>query len=242
MHFLVRERAALAKFLPELEARMREFTLAQTEAEGNPSIAAFKEVGGPGLLIPEKYGGGGATAVEACRVNIALGTMSPSLAIATTMHNFSVATLVQMASAGAGLEWIALEAVARQKLLMASGFAEGRKGAGILSPYMRLTKGENGYTVSGTKKPCSLSRSMDLLTLSVIVPGETEADDRLAVVLLPGNDPKIERKPFWKSPILAGAESDEVILNEVPVPEKVISYSGAPGDLDNVQVGVIPLV
>ena len=71
----------------------------------------------------------------AIRVQRAIGSRSPSLAVATTMHHFSLATLVEMAAApnGAGTEWLVLEGVARQKLYVASGFAEGRMGTGIFT-------------------------------------------------------------------------------------------------------------
>src|SRR6185436_14923959 len=45
----------------------------------------------------------------------------------------------------------------------------------------------------------------------------------------------IERRPFWNNPVLAGAESDEVHLANVAVPEKLISYLGSPGQLDALQ-------
>jgi alkylation response protein AidB-like acyl-CoA dehydrogenase len=237
VNFLAPQRDTLSRYLPGLDDCLREVPLERLESAGNPAIKSFKETSGPGLLIPQKYGGSGATALEASQVQIAIGSRSPSLAVATTMHHFSVATLVQMAAAGVGLEWLVLEACARQKLLMASGFAEAQPGGRILNPVMTLARTPAGFTVSGSKKPCSLSHSMDLLTLSVVVPGERGGDDRMAVVLLPGQQPGIDRKPFWNSPTLAGAESDEVILNNVPVPEQALSYSGAPGELDDVQLG-----
>ena len=47
-------------------------------------------------------------------------------------------------------------------------------------------------------------------------------DAGLAVVIVPADAPGIERRPFWRSPILAGAESDEVILKDVEVPGRLV--------------------
>ena len=52
------------------------------------------------------------------------------------------------------------------------GFAEGRPGAGILSPTMTARPVEGGVVVDGAKKPCSLARSMTMLTASVDVQGQ----------------------------------------------------------------------
>ena len=122
-------------------------------------------------MIPRGHHGLGASAVQAARVTRALGACSPSLAIATTMHQFSVASLVAMAEAGSGFEWVLIEGVALDRRLMASGFAEGRPGQSVLAPTMTAVAGpDGGWLVSGAKRPCSLSRSMDLLTASVAVP------------------------------------------------------------------------
>ena len=79
-----------------------------------------------------------------------------------------------------------------------------------------------GISVRGSKKPCSLSRSMDLLTASVAF----ESEGGFGVALIPATSPGIERRPFWNSPVLTGAESDEVILNDVVVPERLVDLKG----------------
>jgi alkylation response protein AidB-like acyl-CoA dehydrogenase len=74
--------------------------------------------------------------------------------------------------------------------------------------------------VEGVKRPCSLTWSMDLLTASARVLDEAGAAERDLVVLqIPAGSPGIERRPFWSTPVLAGAESDEVVLTDVYVPE-----------------------
>ena len=156
--------------------------------------------------------------MEAVRIQRAIASRAPSLAIATTMHHFSVATIVEMIAqgSGTGFEWMLLEGIAKQNLYVASGFAEGRTGAGILSPNMQVKRTADGVTVSGSKKPCSLSASMDLLTASVSIPSKSGDGSELAVVIIPtANAPGIERRPFWTNSVLAGAESDEVVLHNV---------------------------
>jgi len=226
----------MEKALPSLDAALAGLPLAEMEKPGNPAIRIFRDHGGSGLLIPVKHGGAGATPLDAMRVQFAVGSRAPSLAIATTMHHFSVATIVEMVAMklGSGFEWMLLEAIAQQKLLVASGFAEGRSGAGIMTSFLRVERTKDGFVVNGSKKPCSLTHSMDLLTASMIVTGRG-GEPELAVAIIPSETPGLERRPFWTNAILAGAESDEVCLTNVAVQEKVVSYLGSPGQLDELQ-------
>jgi alkylation response protein AidB-like acyl-CoA dehydrogenase len=114
-----------------------------------------------------------------------------------------------------------VEGIARGRLLLASGFAEGKTGQSILVSTLRATPNENGYLLNGTKKPCSLSRSMDLLTASVLIEHPDGSTER-GIVAVPADAENLEREPFWRSNILAGAESDALILRDVQVPRQLV--------------------
>lgn len=230
-------REVCESFLPGLLDDLTGTPLEMLEKPGNPGIAAFRARGGPALVIPKVYAGLGADPVQAVQAVRAIGAHSPSTAVATTMHHFSVATLFALADSvkNSGMEWALLEGIAEQNLLVASGFAEGRPGQGILSPTMSAVPVDGGYQVSGAKRPCSLSASMDLLTASVALPvpgGEPE----MAVLLIPRQTPGIDVHPFWTTWALAGAESDEVRLTDVFVDEQLVMRNQAgPGELDELQ-------
>jgi alkylation response protein AidB-like acyl-CoA dehydrogenase len=234
---LQRERETLEALLPGLDARLAAVPLAELERPGNPGIELYRAAGGPALLIPRELGGKGATPLQAVRVQRAVAARSPSLGIATTMHNFSIATLVEFGvfaadEAGGPI----LAAVAEDNLYMASGFAEGRSGTNILAATMKARPTpDGGYLISGSKKPCSLSRSMDLLSASVVLEEEGRPPRR-AVVLVPADAAGIDRRPFWKSTVLTGAESDEVVLADVCIPGDLLFFPGAEEELDPVEV------
>ena len=63
---------------------------------------------------------------------------------------------------------------------------------------MSATATEGGYLVNGSKQPCSLSRSMNLLTASVALPTET-GDTQMAVLLVPRETPGLTVHPFWST-------------------------------------------
>ncbi|HEX2573596.1 MAG TPA: acyl-CoA dehydrogenase family protein [Polyangia bacterium] len=240
MSFLKTERATLARFFPALDAELAARPFLELERADGPSlgIGLFRAAGGPSLLVPEALGGRGATPLDAVRIHRALGSRSPSLAVAATMHNFSLATLVEFHVFGGDEACAALlGAVAEQHLLMASGFAEGRPGANILAATMEARPTpDGGYVIRGSKKPCSLSRSMHLLSASALLIDGSGGPGRRAVVLVPADAPGIERRPFWRSSVLTAAESDEVVLHDVPIPGDLLFLPGAEDHLDPVEL------
>lgn len=237
MNYLKRERTTLEQFLPTLDAKLAEIPLTEIEKPGNPGLQILRELEGTALLIPREHGGKGASPVEAIQIHRAVATRSPSLAIAMTMHNFSVATLVEYLFYGDYTVEL-LQQVSGGQLLVASGFAEGRTGTSILDPLMKATPCEGGgYVVNGSKKPCSLSNSMHILTASVAVPAPGNGHYRRAVAVVPADAEGIIRKPFWKGTVLAGAESDEVALNDVQIADGQIFFPEVEEGLDAVEAG-----
>jgi len=237
LNFLAQDRETLRALFPSLDEALANIPLMTMEQPGNPAISVFREFGGPSLLIPGVYGGKGATPVQALRIQRAIASRAPSLAIATTMHHFSVATLVEMVQrkVGSGFEWMLLEGIAKQKLYVASGFAEGRSGVGILASSMKVERTADGLIINGSKKPCSLSYSMDLLTASMVISRNGNSENELAIATIPADTPGIQRRQYWGSSVLAGAESDEIVLENVAVPETLVSYFGSPTQLDVIQ-------
>ncbi|ATE55214.1 acyl-CoA dehydrogenase family protein [Actinosynnema pretiosum] len=224
--------------LPGLLGKLAQIPLAELEKPGNPGLELFKSCGGPALLIPERYSGSGATPLQALRITRAIGAAAPSLSVATTMHHFSVATIFTLAESlrSSGVEWALLEGIATQSLLVSSGFAEGNPGQGILSPTVAGVRAEGGIVVNGAKRPCSMSRSMDLLSASVSVPS-ADGGSETVLMLLPAQTPGVSVHPFWGSNVLAGAESDEVRLTDVFVDDRLLvpTEVGERGELDELQ-------
>ncbi|MDI5970784.1 acyl-CoA dehydrogenase family protein [Streptomyces sp. SL13] len=229
MSLLDAERQQLDAFMPGLDAALAAHPLDQLESPSGPGIKLFREAGGPALVVPAGNAGRGATPLQAVRVQRAIGARSPSLAAATAMHHFSVAGLVAAAAHGSGLEWMLLEAIAGDGLLLASGFSEGRTGQSILRPAVSAGLRDGRVVLNGSKKPCSLARSMDLLTVSLVLPG-ADGVGRLAVGIVPAGTEGVSVRPFWGNPVLAGAESDEVVLADVVLDERMVVRTDVTAD------------
>lgn len=236
--------AVCEAYLPGLLDALTDTSLAVLEGGDSPALDLFRRAGGPALLIPKSYSGLGATPLQALEVSRALGAHAPSLAVATAMHHFSVATIFTLADSlkASGLEWALLEGIADQNLLVASAFGEGNSGQGILESNVVGTRTNTGLVVDGSKKPCSIARSMDLLTASAVVVDDDTGGRENVVLLIPANSDGVTVHPFWGSAILRAAESDEVRLTRVEVDNSLVmpSPTGAAGELDELQtVGFI---
>ncbi|MFJ5829529.1 acyl-CoA dehydrogenase family protein [Streptomyces sp. NPDC093089] len=244
MKFLRPDLDACERLLPGLADRLAEVPFAEMEAPGSPAIRLFRDHGGPNLLVPRAYGGIGADALDAVRVVRALASLAPSLAVATAMHHFSVGMLYSVGPLYADttdIERAVLHEVARNRSLIASGYAEGRSGHGILTPTVQARPVPGGYLVSGSKKPCSLSRSMDLLTASVSLRGPDGVAE-MGLLVLPADTPGVSVRDFWSTFPLVGAESHEVVLDNVFVAEQHLLRTppGAAERLDQLnEAGVI---
>jgi alkylation response protein AidB-like acyl-CoA dehydrogenase len=233
VNFLDTERETLERLLPGLDAALAAVPFMHMERPGNPAIEIFRQHGGGALLVPKDYGGAGASPLEALRAQRAIAARSPSLAVAFNMHHLTIASLLEIDSDEPGAERDFLERVARDKPIIASGFAEGRPGGSIQVSALRQTPCEGGVRVTGGKKPCSLARSMDLLSISLPPPPGMDAG--LAATIIPADTPGVSWRPFWNSPILAGAESEEIVLSDVFIPADTIFPLGGSGRSHAVQ-------
>jgi isobutylamine N-monooxygenase len=238
MRSLDEARNVCERYHPGMCAALADISLAEREAPGGPVIDIFRKFGGPGLMVPADYGGMGVDALSAARIVRAMSSYSPSLGAATTMHHYTVATLFSLAARAGRLTAAQLELladIAPANLLVASGWAEGKPGANIVIPAATARATDGGYLVNGGKKPCSLARSMDLLTASAAV--SVDGVPTLALLLIPAGSPGITVRKFWLSDVLAGAESDEVTLTDVFVPADLVirAEPDAPDRLDDLQ-------
>ncbi|MFG2908378.1 acyl-CoA dehydrogenase [Kitasatospora sp. NPDC048286] len=218
MRFLERERAAVAKLLPDLDETLRTVPLMELEGTNSPGIRLFRESGGAALMAPTSQQGRGATALDALRVQRALGARMPSVASATAAHHFSLAVLLALASVGDSMLPQLVEGVVTSDRLMAFAFAEERSGAGILSPAVTAAAESDLVRVSGAARPGGLASSMDLLMATVTVPRSDGKGEETAVALLPAESEGLS---------VGGADNERVTLDGVGVPPELLVRSSA---------------
>jgi alkylation response protein AidB-like acyl-CoA dehydrogenase len=225
MRFLQLERETLERYAPGLDGGLTRLGLTAAEKPASEAIPLFRGSAAAALLVPRELGGAGAPAVDALRFQIALGSRAPSLAVATTMHQYKVAALCRLRPHHA-LDGV-LARIAAERCLVASGGSEGEPGRKLYQPSVTARDTPEGVTVQGTKKPCCLTWSMDLLTVMVRSAPESRYRGELLHVIVDAKHPSIRRERFWTNHLLAAAESDAVTLDQVPVPEEHVFKVGS---------------
>ena len=80
-------------------------------------------------------------------------------------RNYSLT--LSVAATGDGHARTILRSIAHGARLVASGGAESTPGRDLRTLASRAVRDGDGYLVTGLKRPCSLSRSMDLMSLMV---------------------------------------------------------------------------
>lgn len=192
----------LEMYLPDLLRELRATNLETLESTKGPGLEFFRLRGGCGLIVPPELGGLGLTATEAASVHCELGQIAPSVAVGTAMHNFSIASLVALAKNEPTVGPF-LHKIAEDKVLVASAYAESGKRDSLKRPSVVAVRNNSGWAVSGSKKPCSLSRSAGVIGASVWLE-DGNGTGEYGVVLIPTVLPGIRVKPFWSNTVLRG--------------------------------------
>ncbi len=225
----------------ELMPRMVDFLEAASLLDlerGKPKRLAdmFRSVGLPGLAVAKELGGAGISALKLAQLHTWVGAHSPSLALMMTMHHHTVAGMMAAARFFPDIQGL-LGLVARDNLLVASGFSEGRAHAPILESTMAVEKIAGGYLVNGSKKPCTMTHNFDVITFGVNYL-DPEGETHVGIGVGFAGDASIERTPFWSVPHLLAADSHEVTFNNLMVPDAMMCFSAAVDDqLDDAQQG-----
>jgi alkylation response protein AidB-like acyl-CoA dehydrogenase len=215
--FLDKEHKTTEHFFPGLLTELKGKSFEELEsAEENLPSRLMRKYSIGSLLIPKRLGGMEASLEEAIEVHRSIGSFSPSLAVQATMHNFTMIICSRLSGILPNSENL-LRSVSQDRLLVASGFAEGQPGASILDSNLIARPVTGGYLLSGCKKPCSMTNNMDVMTAGIAIMHEGMKYTGLAIIR-PDCD-GISKAPFWTNPALAGSDSHQVTLDDVFIPE-----------------------
>ncbi|MFE0645695.1 hypothetical protein ACFW2Y_29405 [Streptomyces sp. NPDC058877] len=225
MRLLSTERALLDRVLPGFDAKLTDWGTTAAEDPRTGAVEAFRAAGGGNLLIPTALGGVGLGCRDGVRLQRAVGSRAPSLAVASTMHHYKVAWLARCGDRQAA--GTVLRRIASERHLVASCGAEGNIGKSVFTPGIEVVAAPGGLLVSGTKQPCSLTRSLGLMSLSAAGPAGSPYQGQLLMLMLPVTT-GIARRPFWGNRVLRATETDALALDRAFVPEEMVIPLGDP--------------
>lgn len=236
--FLFEERCVTEKFMPELVASLESIPLLELEQGASKRIAdLFRNSGRPGLTVAKSLGGGGVSANSMAQILTWVGAHCPSLAIMMTMHHHTIAGMMAGSTFFPEMQGL-LSAVAKDRLLTASAFSEGRAHAHNLDSKMSIQRTTEGFIINGSKKPCTMAHHFDLLTLGVNYV-DSDLKTHIGIGMAFADNPAIERRNFWATNYLSASDSHEIIFSDLFVPNSLMCLnSQIDQQLDPTQHGI----
>ncbi|KAB5496529.1 acyl-CoA dehydrogenase [Serratia sp. RJAL6] len=166
----------------------------------------------PALIIPTRFGGLGMPLADALEIVHFIAGVCPSAALMLCMHYHVVSTVAAYPQDFPFAERL-LSDIAENGKLMASAFAESTGNQDIFhTSVIASLQADGGLTISGSKKPCTMSHIADYYAVSVITEQGTPG-----IAIIAGAEKGLSRNAFWPGDVLVGTDSHEIIFNNVQV-------------------------
>lgn len=182
-------------------------------AEG---YAALKKVGLLEAMVPVDLGGHGAAIGEICEAIRIIGQECGSTALAFSMHSHLVGTAMwRFIHQGAPTEPL-LRKVAEGCVLVSSGGSDWLQSGGT------ATRTEGGFLINARKPFSSGSPAADLLVTSAVY-DDPEAGSTVLHFAVPLKADGVEYIETWRVMGMRGTGSNDIVLNNVFVPDAAIS-------------------
>ena len=212
---LLEEREALRKTLPGIAQLLAQSDLLTLEGAGANAISGwFREHGAPHLLVPKSLGGSGRSLLDLALLMRAVAADCPSLGIMMLMHQHTLAALC-FDEIPLGCLKKFLTRVAESRMLVASAFAEARKGADLLDSSVTCVPRGDHFVVNGCKKPCTMSQFADFFLVGV---SHGSQPDRRGLALVPQDHASVKVESFWNRDVFRSTGSECVRFDAAVVP------------------------
>lgn len=199
---------------------------ARHDAEGtfvDEAYAALKSAGFLAAAVPLELGGGGAGLPEMAWAHHDLALACGSTSLAASMHSHSVVTLAWRYRRGAPVDKTLRRVAAENLVLVSTGGSDHVRPSAVARP------AEGGLVVSGRKIFASQSPVGDVLATWAVLEGE---QPEIVGVSIPMNAPGVEILPTWDAHGMRGTGSNDILLNDVFVPEAAVGARRPYGRLD----------
>lgn len=197
-------------------------------AEGLQAIARAEL---SGLLVPEQFGGRGASLTDLVLVCEQLGWACASTAMCFLMHCCGCAVMAARASNEQGERW--LRPAARGEAIATLAFSERGSGAHFYQPEITAERRNGSFRLSGRKGFVTSGGKAHLYPVLVNASGEPGLDILLVTPDL--NGVKFEGR--WEGLGMAGNSSIVMALDDVEVPAQ--NMIGQEGDGQALVFGVV---
>jgi alkylation response protein AidB-like acyl-CoA dehydrogenase len=190
------------------------------------SFTALRDAGALALGVPTELGGGGATIGEVVAFQRALAHSCGSTALASAMHQHVVAFTAWRYRRGLPGAEATLKRVADEGIVVVS-----TGGADFTRPKGEAVKVDGGYRVSGHKIFASQS-PMGAVMATMFAYDDPEQGRRVLNLAIPIADPGVTVLDNWDTLGMRGTGSNDVIVEDVFVPEERVLANRPYGVID----------
>lgn len=199
------------------------------------AFAMLRARGVTAMLVPEEFGGPGATHSETCDLLRVLGQSCGATAVTLSMHSHLVAAQVWRHLHGQDASGVLTRVAGEGLVLVSTGAADW------VSSYGKAERADGGYVVSARKMPSSGAPVGDVAVTSFPL-----GDDEVVHCSVPMNAPGVSIEETWDTLGMRATGSHTVVFDEVFVPDAAVSLirpAGAWHPIWNVVIGAaLPLV
>jgi acyl-CoA dehydrogenase len=180
-------------------------------------FAALEEAGFFTALVPEEFGGGGATISEVANALRIIGAACSSTALAASMHSHIIAVAAwRFKNQGAPTDVLLKRVVTEKLKLVSSGGSDWLSSAGTME------KVEGGYKLTARKAFASGSTVGNLLNTSAVY-DDPEAGPTVLHFAAPLKGEGVSIAPTWQTLGMRGTGSDDVVFDGLFIPDAAIA-------------------
>lgn len=180
-------------------------------------FAALEEAGFFSALVPEHFGGGGASISEISDAIRIIGATCGSTALASSMHSHIVAVAAwRWKNQGAPTDKLLKRIVDEKLKLVSSGGSDWLTSAGTME------KVDGGYRLTARKAFASGSTVGDLLNTSAVY-DDPEAGPTVLHFGAPLKGEGVRIEPTWRTLGMRGTGSDDVVFDGLFIPDAAIA-------------------
>jgi alkylation response protein AidB-like acyl-CoA dehydrogenase len=172
--------------------------------------------------VPAEFGGGNATHAELAELLRETARHCGSTALALSMHTHLLATTVWRHRQGHAVEPLLRQIATNQLVLVTTGASDWLDSSGVAEPV------DGGYRVKGRKIFGSGSPQGDLLVTSAVL-DDPQAGPTVLHFALPMHVPGVVVLDNWRAMGMRATGSNDVVLDNVFVPEEAVSLRRAKG-------------
>lgn len=202
---------------------------ARHDADGDFVAEAYQALRDAGLFkaaVPVELGGDGATIAELTALQRELGRHCGSTALASSMHQHVTAFTAWRYRRGLPGAEATLRRVAEEGLLLVS-----TGGGDFAFPRGTALKVDGGYRVTGRKRFASQSRHGNVLSTMFVFDDPVEGR-RVLNMAVPVASDGVTVDDNWNTLGMRGTASDDVVLDDVFVPEERVLANRPYGVVD----------